>query len=517
MWHEMMLVGIPISVNCNLGGNMLNTSRRDFLKIAASVGGAVVVSEAKPLYAESPVAPGPVRAWRTSAQEKFAPVPSPPQWQGSADLSPLAIYLEPATTYQEVLGFGGAFTDASCYLLHLMEPDARHALLSDLYGPAGLRLSVGRTCIGTSDYSTKMYSYDDTPEPDPDLKHFSIEQDQAWIVPTLREAQQLNPDLYLFSSVWSPPGWMKTGGSMLGGCMKERWFATHAQYFVKFLQAYANAGIKIKAVTVNNEVDTDQDGHFPATLWAQQHEMVFVAYNLGPALEKASLDTKIWVLDHNYNLWGRVADELSNPQVAKYVDGVAWHSYAGSPDAMTRIHDMFPDKHMYFTEGGPPANLFGPSEQHHQDPTRRRDDSHFGTSWARWSSSFTGMLRNWSRCICVWNLLLDENGRPDLTNPPRPLGRGGLVSIDSKTKQLTYSGNYYAFAHYSKLIQRGARVFASSGDLPGIDHVAAENPDKSRVLVLTNSSKAEQQVDCRLGDRILRVPLPADSITSFVW
>jgi glucosylceramidase len=496
---------------------MPNANRRDFLKLAATFGGAVMAREAKPLYAESLVAPGPVRAWRTSAQEKFSPVPAPPQWQTGGELSPLAIYLEPGTTYQEILGFGGAFTDASCYLLHSMDPEARSALLSDLYGLSGLRLSVGRTCIGTSDYSTKMYSYDDTPEPDPELRHFSIEQDQAWILPTLREAQRINPDLYLFSCVWSPPGWMKSGGSMLGGCMRERWFEAHAQYFVRFLQAYSDAGVNVKAITVNNEVDTDQDGHFPATIWAQQHEMVFVALHLGPALEKASLTTKIWILDHNYNLWGRVADELSNPQVAKYVDGVAWHSYAGSPEAMSRIHEMFPDKHMYFTEGGPPAHLFGPYEPRHQAPQPQLEYPAFGTDWAKWSSSITGMLRNWAKCICVWNLLLDESGRPDITVPPRPLRRGGLVSIDSKIKALSYSGNYFAFPHYSKLIQRGARIFASSGDLSGVDHVAAENPDKTRVLVLTNSVNAEQQIDCRLGDKILRVALPSDSITSLVW
>ena len=496
---------------------MHDANRRDFLKLAASMGAAVVAGESLPLYADTPETPGPVRAWRTSTREKFQAVQSPPQWEAGQDISPLTISLSPSSVCQEILGFGGAFTDASCYLLSMMSPDARHALLSDLYGPSGLRLSVGRTCIGTSDFSTKMYGYDDTAEPDPELKHFSIDQDKAWILPTLRETQEINPDLYLFSCVWSPPGWMKSGGSMLGGCMKERWFATHAQYFVKFLQGYADAGVKVRAVTVNNEVDTDQDGHFPATLWAQQHEMVFVALHLGPALEKASLDTKIWILDHNYNLWGRVVDELSNPEVAKYVEGVAWHSYAGTPDAMTRVHDMFPDKHMYFTEGGPPAHLFGPSEERPGEQRRQRERPEYGTDWARWSSSFTGMLRNWSRCICVWNLLLDENGRPDITTPPRPMRRGGLVSIDSKSKELSYSGNYYAFPHYSKLIQRGAHVFVSSGDLPGVDHVAAENPDKSRVLVLTNNTTAEQQVQCRLASRTLKAILPPDSITSYVW
>jgi glucosylceramidase len=496
---------------------MHQTNRRDFLKLAASVSAALAAGTPRPLYADSPNAPLSVRAWRTDPRGKFLPVQSPPQWESGQEVSPLAVYLDPGTIYQEILGFGGAFTDASCYLLHQMTPDARHALLSDLYGPAGLRLSVGRTCIGTSDYSTKMYSYDDSPEPDPELKHFSIDQDRAWIIPALREAQDINPDLYLFSCVWSPPGWMKSGGSMLGGCFQERWFGTHAQYFVKFLQAYADAGVKVRAVTVNNEVDTDQDGHFPATLWAQQHEMVFVAFHLGPALEDAALDTKIWILDHNYNLWGRVVDELSYPQVAKYVDGVAWHSYAGTPDAMTRVHETFPDKHVYFTEGGPPANLFGPSQPGPADLKRLYSRPAYGTDWTRWSSSFTDMLRNWARCICVWNLLLDENGRPDITNPPRPMRRGGLVSLDTKSKELSYSGNYFAFPHYSKLIQRGARVFASSGDLLGVHHVAAENPDKSRVLVLTNSDSAEQQVQCVLGAHTLKAVLPADSITSFMW
>jgi glucosylceramidase len=498
---------------------MQKTNRRDFLKITASVSAAVAAGDAKPLHAEPEAAPGTVRAWRTSPNDKFQPVQSPPQWETGEDISPLAIYLDPGTVKQEILGFGGAFTDASCYLMSRMSKDARHALLSDLYGPSGLRLSVGRTCIGTSDFSTKMYSYDDTPEPDPELKHFSIDPDRAWILPTLREAYEINPDLYLFSCVWSPPGWMKSGGSMLGGCFQERWFATHAQYFVKFLQAYADAGVKVQAVTVNNEVDTDQDGHFPATLWAQQHEMVFVAFYLGPALEKASLDTKIWILDHNYNLWGRVVDELSKPEVAKYVDGVAWHSYAGTPDAMSRVHDMFPDKRTYFTEGGPPANLFGPSEKPapQQQQQHRNTNSSYGTNWAKWSSAFTDILRNWAGCICVWNLLLDENGRPDITNPPRPMRRDGLVSIDSRTNELTYSGNYYAFPHYSKLISRGAHVFASSGELPGIDHVAAENPDKTRVLVLTNANSTEQRVQCRLGMRTLKLVVPADSITSYVW
>lgn len=233
----------------------------------------------------------------------------------------------------------------------------------------------------------------------------------------------------------------------------------------------------------------------PQALWGQEYEMDFIKEHLGPALQQASLDTRIWILDHNYSLWGRAVDELSDPDVYRYVDGVAWHGYVGSPDAMTRVHDMFPAKNAYWTEGGPD----------YKDPD-------YATDWARWSSAFTGILRNWARCIVSWNLVLDENGRPDIG----PFSCGGVVTLNSKTHAVTRSGQFHAFAHYSKTIQRGARIIASSGDIAHIDHLAAQNPDGTLVLILTNQG-SDQQVRCTLRDQALNLMLPSDSITTLVW
>ena len=188
-------------------------------------------------------------------------------------------------------------------------------------------------------------------------------------------------------------------------------------------------------------------------------------------------------------------DELSDPDVYKFVDGVAWHGYAGSPTAMTRVHEMFPEKHAYWTEGGP-------------DYT----EPDYATNWAKWSSTFAGILRNWARCIVSWNLVLDEKGRPDIG----PFSCGGVVTLNSQTHDVTRSGQFHAFAHYSKAISRGARIFSSQGDVPGVDHVAAENPDGSKALVLTNQGR-EQQVQCALRDQSLAITLPQDSVTTLVW
>jgi glucosylceramidase len=477
---------------------MCPASRRAFLGKAASSFAAMVCAKGLPSRAQLASTAGSPRAWLTAGSRRYEEI-SLSGWQaptGSpSSTGASTIEVDPSRTFQSILGFGGAFTDSSCFLFNQMRPDARHQLLQELFSTAGLNLSVSRTCIGSSDYSLTAYTFDDTPAPDPGLSHFSIEHDCAYILPTLREAASIRPDLFFFSSPWSPPAWMKTGDSLLGGSMRRKYFDSYAQYFVKFIEAYKAAGINIRAVTTQNEVDTDQDGAMPAALWGQEYEGDFIKNFLGPALSSASLDTKIWLLDHNFNLWGRVMDLLSDPDVYRVVDGVAWHAYVGEPDAMTRVHDAFPSKSAYFTEYGPMIT-----------------DADYLTGWAKWSASYAQVFRNWARCAVAWNLLLNEKGGPNLG----PFTCGGVVTIGSKTRQLTRSGQYWALAHYSKTVQRGARVIASRSSLPGVEHVAFANPDGTFVLVLTNQGK-DRNIQCRVQGKSLSVKLPADSILTLQW
>lgn len=473
---------------------MSATSRRQFLQQASTAAAAIAYGGGLTAWADEKLPAGQLRAWKTGGAERFAET-HVTGWRPATGASRQAVEIDASRQFQSVLGFGGAFTGASCYLLNRMDSSARQQLLEDLYGAGGLRLSMGRTCIGSSDYSLHAYSYDDSSNPDPDLKQFSIAHDRQSILPTLREALQVNPDLFLFSAPWSPPGWMKAGGSLLGGSMRKQYFHSYAQYFVRFIQAYKAEGVPIRAITSQNEVDTDQDGRMPAALWGQEYEIGFVRDFLSPALRTASLDTKIWLLDHNYNLWGRAIDELNDAAVCDCVDGIAWHGYEGTPDAMTRVHNAYPAKHAYWTEGGPDIS-----------------DPHYADDWAKWSSTYAGILKNWARCIVSWNLVLDETGRPNIG----PFQCGGLVTLDSKTQQITRSGQYWAFAHYSKAVRRGARVIASQGKLSGIEHVAFANPEGDYVLVLTNQGD-ERAVECRFGGKSIQVKVPHNGIVTLQW
>ena len=472
---------------------MTKNSRRIFLERALAAAAAAacrgVFSSAEQTFVRTPV-----RAWMTSGQQRFKEIAVEP-WQSVTGLSQAAVEIDESRRFQSILGFGGALTDASCYLLSRMRADQRRQLLEEFFGPGGLRLSVARTCIGSSDYSCTPYSLDDSPTADPGLKNFSIAHDSEYILPVLRDAVGVNPGLFFLATPWSPPGWMKTGGSLLGGSMRKQYFHCYAQYFVKFLEAYKSQGIQIGAVTCQNEVDTDQDGRMPACLWGQEYEVAFIKEFLGPALRDASLDTKIWLLDHNYDLWGRVVDELSDPGVFELVDGVAWHGYVGAPDAMTRVHNAFPAKTAYWTEGGPDITA-----------------ADYATDWAKWSSNFAVILKNWARCIIAWNLVLDEKGQPNIG----PFHCGGVVTLDSKSQKVASSGQYWAFAHYSKAVLRGARVIASKSDVDGLEHVAFANPDGRYVLVLTNQGE-DRKVDCRFGEKSVGLELPHDSVVTLEW
>ncbi len=430
------------------------------------------------------------------------------------------VTVDPTKPAQTILGFGAAFTDASCFTLSRLSDDNRANLLHTMFGQDRHALSVGRIPIGASDYSTAAYSYDDGAA-DPELKRFSIDHDRDYILPTLHAALSANPELFFFGSPWSPPGWMKYSNSMLGGNIRPENIPAYARYFQKFVEAYATAGVNVRAVTTQNEIDADQGGRMPACPWPEEDEERLVAA-LGPLLEASG--TKIWTLDHNYNLFGRALDQLSRPRFKKYVNTVAWHGYVGTPEMMRNVKEKFPDVEMHWTEGG--------------------DDYKFAdylTNWSKWGGTFAGILANGPQSITMWNLALDERGRPNIG----PFDCGGLVQIHSQSKEITQTGLYWALVHHARAFRRGAVIVAShdaNGDLPAVNaaligppassstvtatpntapisrvyHTAAKNSDGSLVLVLTNPGDAKD-VTLACAGQTAKIALTADSITTLRW
>ncbi len=284
------------------------TSRRDFLGISAlglaAIGPLVRedpskptpwVSQGKEARAGSEGASGEIAVWVTAGDDRFAAAPGA-EWQpvsATGTPSPAAsptgtgarIELDPNRRFQEILGFGGALTDASCYLFNQLAPDAREQLFHELFHPSEMGLSVCRICVGSSDYR-KSFIATMTANPIRTLRDSRSSTTANIFCPCCARRAKRIPELFLFSSPWSPPGWMKFNGSMLGGSMRKHYLPIYAQYHLKFLQGYAAEGVPVQAMTSQNEVDTDQDGKMPACVWAQEYEIAIRARSSGPAAGK---------------------------------------------------------------------------------------------------------------------------------------------------------------------------------------------------------------------------------------
>ncbi len=503
---------------------MANGTRRDFLLTAAA---ALAISSRDEAWANPAATAGPVQVWGTFRDRRHAAGDSL-GWKPVAEVAADAIALDPGTTRQEMVGFGAALTDASCWVLSRMPDEQRATLMHELFSPGEMGMNVCRSCIGSSDYSKELFSYDDAEQDDPELKRFSIDHDKAYVLPMIREARKQNPDLFLFSSPWSPPGWMKFNRSMLGGTIRKSTLEPYSRYLLKFVRGYQAEGVPVNAITVQNETDTTVDGRYASCLWSQEDEILFVAQYLGPLFRKSGVPTRIWVLDHNFTLWGRAIAELSDQAAREYIDGIAWHGYAGEPSAMSIVHNAFPRSSNFFTEGGP-----------RRVPGRPPGSNGQMTGWTQWAAWANEVCRNWCRSITMWNIALDEYGAPYIgvregvngmaapaAEQRRAVRMGaGVVTVENGNHAVTRSARFWACAHYSRHVKRGARVFLSNGIGAGseapnaassISHAAFRNPDGSYVVVLANTGP-EKRVQLLMGTSGLEMNLPADSVHTLQW
>ncbi len=379
-------------------------------------------------------------------------------------------------------GFGVALTGSSCYMLSQMDSAERKKLLGYVYGKDGLNLSVARLAIGSCDYSAEIYTYDDVPE-DVELKHFSIERDRAYILPMIKEVLEIRPDLQIYASPWSPPGWMKTGGSICGGYMRSKYIDVFADYIIKYLEAYEAEGIHISALTPQNEPDVDQFGKFPACIWNPDQEAEYI-FALSKKLKAKDMDVDIWFHDHNFIGWRRVNWMLDEyPELMECCSSAAFHYYTGCIEMIDRIKQEHPQIKFQFTEGGP----------------RLKD--HFDDDWCKWATMMVKAFNHGCESFTGWNLMLDEEGRPNVGH----CYCAGLITCNSQTHELSYSGQYKAFEHLSHFTQNDAKIYRSYVNNDG-HHISnfrkldfetvslfAENPDGTAVLHVVNPNDEKRQ------------------------
>jgi glucosylceramidase len=418
-------------------------------------------------------APGPARdvaVWVTTPDLQSRLTRRPDVAAAGTDAA--AVTLDDQTWLQPIDGFGAAFTDSSCSLLwNALAPAARDQLLSDLFTrPDGIGLSFMRVPMAASDFTACACSYSyDGDQADLTLASFSTAHDDGYVIPVIRQAQALNPQMKLLANPWSPPAWMKTNGSMIGtvdgqsGMLRADAAPALAQYFVRFLQDYRDKGVAVWAITPQNEPSSAPDS-FPGMLFPADAEAAFLADQLAPALRGASLDDVKVLAGDDIGAERAYAQTLWSSPAADVIDGTAWHCYFGLDEA-SEIHADRPDKPIYMTECS-------------TGPTGIAGDA---------TEQILAATRNWASGGLLWNLALDPDGAPK-----QGYGCPGctaLVTIDPAAGTYEYTINYYELAQFSKFIPPGAHRVAST-DGGGIAAQAFTNPDGSDVLVAYNQNSS---------------------------
>ena len=411
------------------------------------------------------------------------------------------LILDVTKTFQTIEGFGGAFTDASAETFYKLPPDKQQEIIDAYFDPVkGIGYSLCRTTIHTCDFSSSSYTYAPQ-EDDKELKHFSIEPDLKYRIPFIKKALQATPEGFkIFASPWSPPAWMKTNNDMLhGGKLLREYEPTWARYFVRFVEAYEQAGIPIWGLTVQNEPMAVQT--WESCIYTAAEERDFVRDHLGPALEKAGLSRlKLMIWDHNRGImYQRAKVVLDDPAAAKYVWGIGFHWYVGDHfDNVRLVHEAFPDKQLVFTEG-----CVGPFRW------EQLNDWRWGEDYAR---SIVNDLNNWAVGWVDWNVLLDETGGP---NHVQNFCFAPIIG-DTRTGEVHYMNSYYYLGHFSKFIRPGAKRIICSSNWDDLLATAFVNPDGKLVVVVLNLTEKAMDFQLWLDGQVAKSTSPARSIMTLV-
>lgn len=405
------------------------------------------------------------------------------------------INIYPEITYQTILGFGGAFTEASGYALEKLSEEKQNTLIKEYFSKTGLNYNIGRLPIGSSDFSIKSYSYSEKN----DLSDFSIEKDKNYIIPLVKCALAENPNIQFLASPWSPPKFMKSNKMLtLGGKLLDKYKQTWANYLLKYIKAYQSENININYVTVQNEANAVQI--WESCLYSAEEETDFAINYLYPTLTNNNLNTKILIWDHNKEkLFTRSKTSLYNNKALEAISGIAFHWYTGDHfENIALTREFFPGKLLFHTEGCTGYSKFNPKDEIKNAEIYGHD--------------ILGDLNSGINAYIDWNLILDNKGGPNhklnYCNSPIMLNNNNSDYI----KNLTF----YYIGHFSKYIKPGAKRIAFSKFTSDIEITSFVNPDDSITIVLLNRNDFNKEYNICLKDIVIHDNLDSHAIVSYI-
>lgn len=411
--------------------------------------------------------------------------------------SALVISIDSSIQFQPIDGFGFTLTGGSARLIHSMSEIAQTELLQQLFSTSDENIGISylRISVGASDLSDSVFTYNDLPlgETDVELLQFSLAPELVHLIPVLKKIKSISPEVQIMGSPWSAPAWMKDNESLRGGSLRKEFFGVYANYLAKYVKAMEAQGLKIDALTIQNE--PLHPGNNPSMFMSAQDQALFVKNNLGPVFEKEGIGTKIIIYDHNADRIDYPISILNDADARKYIDGSAFHLYGGEVNDISIVHEAHPDKNLYFTEQwiGGPANFEGDFTWHIEN-------------------LMIGATRNWCRTVLEWNLAADPDYEPhtDQGGCTRCLG---AITIDGDEVEMNPA--YYIVAHASKFVRPGT-VRIHSDWVPELPNVAFKTPNGEVVFIVLNKAKNRIAFQLKTGSRLFQTELETGAAATYI-
>ncbi|URM38358.1 glycoside hydrolase family 30 protein [Flavobacterium anhuiense] len=407
------------------------------------------------------------------------------------------IEVNAAQKYQTVDGFGYTLTGGSVDVINQLNATKRTALLQELFGNGENSIGVSyiRISIGASDLNATPFTYNDlaTGETDLNLDKFSLEKDNN-LIAMLKEILAINPKILILATPWSAPIWMKDVASFKGGKLKTEYYDVYAKYFVKYIQQMKAEGITIDAVTPQNE--PLHDGNNPSMYMSATDQANFIKNSLGPAFKTANLNVKIIAYDHNCDNPNYPKTILADADAYPYVDGSAFHLYAGDITALLNVYNSYPAKNVYFTEQW----------------TSSQGQFEGDLKW-HLRNVIIGSMRNYSKNALEWNVANNANFGPH-TDGGCTMCKGAVTITSSESFQRNVA--YYIIAHASKFVPMGStRIESNSGG--SLQNVAFITPSGSKVLIVENDGSVTETFNIKFNGKWVTTSLDAGSVGTYTW
>lgn len=405
------------------------------------------------------------------------------------------INIYPKVKYQSIIGFGGAITEATAISFFSLPKNKQNEMLKEYFSSEGANYSLCRLPIGSCDFSEKSYSYSSNP----DLSDFSIEKDKKYIIPFIKQAQKLNPNLKFLSSPWSPPKFMKSNKMLvLGGKLLNTYKKTWAEYLVKYIKAYEKENININYLTVQNEPNGIQI--LESCLYSPEEEKDFVINYLFPIFQENNIDTKILIWDHNKEkLFTRASNELNDNNSLNSISGIAFHWYTGDHfENISLTKDFFPGKLLIHTEGCTGYSKFSPNDEVKNAEIYAHD--------------ILGDLNSGINGYIDWNMCLNYKGGPNhkknFCNSP--------IMVNNEKNDYIKNLSFYYIKHFSHFIKPSATKLGFSRYTDNIEITAFENNDNSIVIVLLNKNNFNKEYNLVINNEVIHDNLDSNAIVTYL-